>query len=194
MTIPDNPARRRYAATSIVLHWTIAVLVLFQIGYAWWVMSPLPDKSPAHASAMALHFSIGLTVLILSVVRLAVRLAVPPPPLPAAMPAWERTLARASHVLFYVLIIGLPLAGWTLASTRPGPIVFFGLFTWPHLPGLAGLARAQRHLVEQVHAQVLVWTTLGLLALHVGAAAKLQFEATPVLWRMLPFLGPRAFR
>jgi len=184
---------RRYGLAAVWLHWIIAALILFQIGYAWWVYGPIPDHTAAQAQAFGVHTSVGLTILVLSLARLGVRFAAPPPPLPADMAAWERTLARLSHVLFYVLIIGIPLTGWALASMRPTPISFWGLFNWPHLPGLSGLAKPARHAIGgplgRTHTLILVWTTIGLLALHVAGALKHQVSGSPVFWRMLPFLS-----
>jgi cytochrome b561 len=183
---------RAYNGWAIALHWTIAVLILFQIGYAWWGLAPLKDDTPEQAAALAFHFSIGLTILTLSIARLGVRLIAPPPPLPAEMPGWEKMLARATHILFYLLIIGIPIGGWVLASLHPDPIRYFGLFDWPHLPFLSHLDKAGRQAIGKpvglMHTTVLVWFTVLLLALHVGGALKDQFTGPPVFWRMLPFL------
>lgn len=182
----------RYNGWAVALHWAIAVLILFQIPYAWWWMGALPDESTAHAQSMVLHMSIGLTILVLSLARLAMRLAVPPPSLPAGMAGWERTLARTTHVLFYVLIIGIPIGGWVLGSLQPRPITYFGLFEWPHLPGLSGLAKPARHAIGKpigaLHTSLLPWATVVLFALHVGGALKDQLTGPPVLWRMIPLL------
>jgi len=187
---------RRYSLAAVSLHWLIAALILFQIGFAWWYYGPLPDHTAAQTQALGVHTSIGLTILALSLARLALRLAVPPAALPLAMPRWERVLARISHGLFYVLIIGIPLTGWALASTAPAPIRFWGLIDWPHMPGLGGLTKAARHQVSRplglVHAKILVLSTVALLALHVAGALKNQLSGSPVLWRMLPFLRPPA--
>ena len=91
------PTTGRYNRLAIGLHWIIAALIIFQIGYAWWGLAPLKDDSPEQAQALALHFSIGLTILLLSLARLGVRIAAPPPPLPADMPGLEKTMARVTH-------------------------------------------------------------------------------------------------
>jgi cytochrome b561 len=188
----------RYNGWAIALHWTIAALILFQIPYAWWWMGALPDETPAHAQSMVLHMSIGLTILILSLARLGLRLAVASPPLPAGMAKWETILARTTHVLFYVLIIGIPIGGWVLASLGRQPITYFGLFEWPHLPGLSSLDKPARHAIGKpvgaLHTSILPWATVLLLALHVGGALKDQLTGPAVLWRMIPFLRPSAGR
>lgn len=189
-----SAANGRYNALATSLHWAIAALILFQIAYAWWGLGAQVDDSPAQAEALGFHISIGLTILILSLARLGVRLASPPPPLPGGLADWEKNIAKATHVAFYLLIIGIPLGGWVLASLNPRPISYFGLFEWPHLPLLAGLDKSARHAISKpvgaMHTVILVWTTLALLALHVAGGLKDQFGGHPVFWRMIPFLRP----
>jgi cytochrome b561 len=148
----------------------------------------LPDHSPAQAQVRGVHISLGLTILLLVLVRIAVRLTHPAPPLPAGMATWERILARASHVLFYLLMLALPLTGWTLVSLGQHPISFWGL-PWPHLPGVHAVLGANppkpvRESLAHVHVYILIWIAVINLLLHVAGALRHQFDATPVLWRM----------
>lgn len=183
-----------YRPAAMWLHWILAALILAQIGLGWWMNEVLPDHSPAQAQVRGLHISVGLTILILVLVRIGVRLAAPPPPLPETMAQWERMLARANHLLFYLVMLALPLTGWALVSLRPGAISFFGL-PWPHLPFMPELfgsppPKPVRHQLSHVHVYILIWLILLNLALHVAGAVKHQFDGKPVLWRMLP--GGRA--
>jgi cytochrome b561 len=124
-------------------------------------------------------------------VRIGVRLANRPPPLPADMPGWERGLAHLAHALFYVLMLALPLTGWALTSTHRGPVELWGL-PFPRLPGFApaaaGQSRAVGMALKEIHNEWLPWITVANLCLHVAGAVKHQFDGHPVLWRMAPFL------
>jgi len=188
--VREAAANRSYGSISILLHWTIALLILVQIGLGWYMNEALPDHSPAQAGILTLHISVGLTILLLVLIRIGVRLANPPPPLQPGFPLWERVLARTAHVLFYVLLLALPLTGWALASLGTRPIKFWGL-PWPHLPGLGLLfgsptPRPIRHELSHIHVYILIWIVLITLALHVAGALKHQFDGRPVLWRMMP--------
>lgn len=181
--------RDRYSLVSILLHWTIAALIVWNILLGWNLSNiPLEHRLAAYDT----HKSIGLTVLTLSLLRLGWRLANPAPPLPGHMKGWERILARFTHVLFYVLIIGVPLGGWALVSASPidRPIPFWGLFDWPALP----LPRS-KDLADQIEGAhgLGAWIIVLTLALHVAGALKHQFlDRDQVLWRMLPvFPKPR---
>ena len=179
-----------YSDAAITLHWLIAVLILTNIALAW-IWDPLDHSgNPADKLRMgqlvALHKSVGLTVLVLSLVRLGIRLARGFPSLPNHMAVWERVLARATHIAFYVLMIGTPLLGWALASSGKRPIPYFGLFEWPKLPVPAD--KALGHQIFQAHgtAATLILITL---ALHVLGALKHQFfDKDWVLHRMLPIV------
>src|SRR3546814_1911287 len=67
---------------------------------------------PTHMAAMGVHKAIGVTILVLTIVRIAWRIGHTAPPLPAAVPAWQRPLSTIVHFLFYALLILLPLSGW----------------------------------------------------------------------------------
>jgi cytochrome b561 len=194
MTTQGGLETRRYSVTAVTLHWLIAALIVVQLCLGWYMNEVLPDHSPAQAGILTLHVSVGLTILVLVSVRIAARLIWPPPPLPADLPALDATLARATHLLFYVLMLVLPLTGWALVSARGHPIHWWGI-SWPRLPVaqvLGGPAhKAVRHVLTQTHTNYLIWIVLANLALHVGGALKDQFSGYPVLWRMIPGMARR---
>src|SRR3546814_19220155 len=90
---------------------------------------------PTHMAAMGVHKAIGVTILVLTIVRIAWRIGHKAPPLPAAVPAWQRPLSKIVHFLFYALLILLPLSGWVWLSAADRPIDYFGLFELPSIVG-----------------------------------------------------------
>ena len=181
----------RYGAVAMIFHWLIAAAILFQ----FWLgpfMADLSETDPRQFPLFQLHKSIGLTILVLSIGRLAWRLLNPVPDLPDHMPAWERFAARAVHYIFYTLMIVVPLAGWATVSAAPiaVPTMWFGLFEWPHLPILSTLPRAQKIVIDPslqaIHA-ILAFSWMALAALHIAAALKHHFrDRDQVLKHMLP--------
>jgi cytochrome b561 len=141
-----------------------------------------------------LHKSVGVTILLAAVLRLAWRLTNRPPELPADMSGLERALAVGSHRLLYLLLLAVPLAGWALvsASVLDIPTVLFGVIPWPDLPGLPHKAPAE-DAFKALHAW-LAWGLLALVGLHAAAALRHHFvKRDPVLIHMLPFVrAPRA--
>lgn len=184
-------ASERYSTPAIVLHWAIALLVLANI-YFGWRMEQV--RGLEKFELFQLHKSVGLTVLILSLARLAWRLLHPPPPYPPTMKPWEKLAASSVHWSFYALMIGLPLLGWIVVSASPTnlPTLLYKVLPWPHIGPIHGLPMEQRTSLAEtftgIHV-VLAWSMLALLVIHVGAAVKHQFiERDGVLYRMAPFL------
>ncbi|MDB5441226.1 MAG: hypothetical protein JWM33_3653, partial [Caulobacteraceae bacterium] len=137
------------------------------------------------------HKPLGLTILMLTVVRLVWRLTHRPPPYPAQIQGAGLVLAKVVHVLFYVMLLALPLSGWIMVSANAKyPLSYFGLFNWPYFPGVSGMSRlAQTHLhdaIEVWHKSILVWATLALIVLHLAGVARHQLHKYPLIKRMLP--------
>lgn len=108
----------RYTAVARALHWIIAILILGNLVFGF-----AHDALPKDWAVMPVHKSIGLTALALTLVRIIWRLTHPAPPLPAAMPAWEKGAAHATHVVFYALMLILPLSGWIMSSAGTRPLI-----------------------------------------------------------------------
>jgi len=155
----------------------IALLIIGQAAGGLY-MHNLPNNSAIKFDLYQLHKSFGVTILLLTVLRLAWRLGHKPPPLPAAMAGWEKFAARATHVAFYALLVITPLAGWAMVSVSPTdiPTKIFGVISLPHMPFFEGVSdrAAVEDVIKEVH-EYLAFTILGLLALHVGAALKHHF-------------------
>ena len=184
----------RYSTVSIILHWTLVVLMLVQIRVGGWFEDL--DGGSEKREAFEIHLSLGVTILVLSLARLLWRLANPAPPLPDHMPRWEKLFARATHVGFYVVLIGMPLTGWLTISGGGGsgrPLEVWGAIPWFRIPGVSEDAG---DTAEDVHAEILLKLFWGLLFLHVAGALKHHFiQKDEVLWRMLPIVGrPRNLR
>jgi cytochrome b561 len=174
-------ASPRYTKVAIWLHWLIGAAVIVNISLAM-LTEGLPRET--HREAMAIHKALGVTVLALTLIRIAWRLGHRPPPLPASVPAWQRPLSRIVHFLFYALLILLPLSGWVWMSAADRPIDFFGLFT---LPPIAAPGKALADTMHERH-EMLGLTMLALVIVHVLAALKHQFvDRSGVNARMNPF-------
>ena len=180
----------RYGAVAMALHWLIAIAIITLLAVGKYMVD-LPNEDPNKFMLFQLHKSSGLAVLVLSVARIVWRLINVVPPLPAATPAWQAWAAGGSHLLFYALIIIIPLSGWAVASASPLgiPIIWFGLFEVPYLPGLQGLPdqKDTEEFYEGIH-ELLGNLMILLVIVHVLAALKHQFwDRDTILRRMLPF-------
>lgn len=192
----------RYTAVAVALHWAIAAAILANLALGWWMHEAIEDADTVARAIAAyqLHKSLGLTILALTLVRLAWRLAHRPPPLPEAMRAWERIAARGVHWAFYALMVVVPLSGWTYASAQwrgeaplHVPTLWFGLFQVPHLFDPTALPADERKTIAARNAVAhswLAWSMAWLLALHLAAALKHRFvNRDGVLASMRPIVG-----
>jgi cytochrome b561 len=163
----------------MTLHWLIALFVVGNVISGFTFANLLSRDDPMFFSIVQVHKSIGLTVLVLSVLRLVWRLVNPVPALPP-MSNGLRLLARGTHYLFYFFIIAVPLVGWLMVSSSStgAPTMWFGLFPVPSFEFLASMPRAERHpwheTFETMHA-VFAYTATALVVLHVAAALYHQF-------------------
>lgn len=177
----------RYSGVAMLFHWTIAILVIMN----WQIAERAGDfEGPMRGEIMGYHKAWGMTILALTLARLAWRLSHKPPAMASTLKAWERTLARTVHFIFYALLIGLPLGGWLANSLAGRPLDFFGMFTIPGLPvgENAGLAK-QIFGGHELGGKAL----LILIALHVAGALKHTFlDRDGNLWRMMPIGTPKA--
>ena len=172
--MPTEHPRLRYDTVAMTLHWLIALLVVANVCSGIY-FAELAPKGTVPWWVVPMHKSTGLTVLVLSVLRLLWRLTHKWPALPQNMSAGLRALARTSHVLFYFFIIAIPLAGWAMVSASPRntPTYWYWLFEWPRLPFLANLPAADKkpavEFYEGLHG-TLAYLAVALVLLHVAGA------------------------
>jgi cytochrome b561 len=179
--MPSQGSSGRYTAVAQALHWIIAALIITQF-----VLASRAEDLPNGMHKLALlarHKSFGMTVLMLAILRLLWRLWNRPPELPAGMAPWERMIARATHIAFYVLLFAMPLTGWMMSSAKNYAVSWFGLFTWPNLIGKNEAAFDALLATHGILGKLL----FAIAVLHVLAALKHHFwNKDDVLSRMLP--------
>jgi cytochrome b561 len=187
--------RSSYSSAAIAFHWLIALLLVGNFIGGLWMGGLLDSPDPATKrlgfTVIQLHKSIGLTVLVLSLLRLLLRLTTDRPPLPDHMTATEQLLAKLTHWGFYAVMILVPFTGWVMVSASPlnFPTLWFGLFEWPHLP--IATSKATSGAAGEAH-EIIAYLGAGLFVLHVLAALKHHyFDRDDVLARMLPLVRRR---
>lgn len=192
---------QRYTAVAIVLHWMIATAIIANFLLGWWMHEAIENDSTRSLAVIVfqVHKSLGLSILVLSLLRLLWRFINPTPALPATMPRWEKLAAKATHWAFYGLMIGIPLTGWLYVSTQWRhetalniPTLWFGLFEVPHLLALNEAALSTRQQLAGLFAEAheaMAFAIAVLLVLHIAAALKHHFvQRDEVLSHMVPAL------
>lgn len=103
-----------------VLHWLMAIMIVAMLFIGVGMVASVSER---HDWLLSIHKPLGIAILILAVVRLAVRLRHPPPALPADLPALQQLAAHASHWLLYILMLAMPLIGWAMLSAGGYPVM-----------------------------------------------------------------------
>lgn len=179
--MPNPHPENRYGPLSIGLHWFMLAL-LAAVYICMEISDAFPKGSDLRDSLRTWHYMLGLSVFVLAWLRLAVNVwnrvapAAPPPPL------WQGRLARLVQAGLYVLMIGMPLAGWLILSARGQPIPFFGL----QLPALMAESKNAAGWIKEIHE---AGATAGyfLVGLHALAALYHHYLLRDdTLVRMLP--------
>ncbi|CAG9210251.1 Cytochrome B561 [Paraburkholderia sabiae] len=154
---------RHFSPLARFLHWTMAALILAMLFIG---VAMVATVSHAHATLIALHRPLGVALLLLALLRVAVRLKNGSPALPDDMPALQRFAAKASHLVLYGLFIAMPLIGWAMLSAGGYPVTLFG--AW-HLPSIVPQNVDLFALLRALH----TWLAFALFAtvlVHLAAA------------------------
>ncbi len=168
MTTHSPGATTRYSTTAIALHWLLA-LALFGTFALGVYMHELP-VSPWRLKLYSWHKWAGVTILALSLVRLAWRLTHRPPE-DVPMPGWQRQAAHAAHHLLYVLFFAVPLVGWAYSSAAGFPVVWFGVLP---LPDFVPVDRDLAGILKKLH-EVFAISMAAIVLVHVAGALKRHF-------------------
>ena len=162
----------RYTRPAILLHWSIAALVLIQIalGFATdWTAGPQSD------SLLAQHVRVGLLIFAMMALRVAWRLANRPPPMPVAVPRWRQKIAPLVYAAFYLLLVLLPVTGYILWAWTGPRLSYWGLGTVPIL-FTGGDDETWRSIAGYAH-EYGGYAITALFLLHIAAAFHHQFVA-----------------
>jgi cytochrome b561 len=132
----------RFSPLQRALHWVMAAMILAMLFIGIGMVSTV---APRYWTLVSIHKPLGVLILLLVLLRLALRAMRGAPQLPADLPSSQRLAARASHFVLYALMIAMPLVGWSMLSAGGYPIVLYGPFhlppIMPHSDGLYAVLR-----------------------------------------------------
>ena len=156
----------RFGLVSRALHWVMAAGILATLPLGLYIARMEPALSTIWL--YGLHKTIGLSLLVLVVIRIQWHVFSPPPhPLPSPE-SWARPLARATHRALYLLLVLVPVAGWVGSSASGIDTVVFGRFT---VPAIAPASPALEETAFTLH-RFGAWALGALVLLHLAGAAR----------------------
>lgn len=156
-----------YSRTAIVLHWLLAVLILGQIAFGWYLQD-VPRGTPARTIFVNLHKSTGMILGLLILFRSYWRLTHRAPELPGSRPSWERSAAHVSHWALYACMLIMPLSGYIASNFSKWGVNFFNAVK---LPPWGVPNEAVYDALNTTHV-VTSYVFVALIAIHVLAALR----------------------
>lgn len=173
----------KYHIFSRILHWFMAVAILFLLGLGIYMADFLPKESPNRMAIYDLHKSLGVMILILVFVRIINRFANKPPALPDSLPKFEKIAANLAHFALYLLMILVPLSGYLMSNSFGYPVHFFSI----EMPFLIKQNFELSGIFHNAH-WIFAYSLIAVLALHILGIIKHRFFDKPendVLKRMI---------
>jgi cytochrome b561 len=155
--------RKRFTAWQRVLHWLMAICILAMLFIGVGMVSTI---KPIYLTLVSIHKPLGIAILVLALIRLALRLRYGAPPLPVDLPEPMKLAAEGSHYALYALMIAMPLLGWGMLSAAAYPVALFG--GW-HLPAILPQSDSLHTLLWDAHFY-LAFAFFALILLQVAGA------------------------
>jgi len=176
----------RYDPTSALLHWLIALLVVWMLALGW-LLSRSGKEFAAAQPQSELHVSLGLTTAVLVLVLLIWRIFHPAPPYPAYFPRWRRFLGGTVHFLIYLLVLSLTFTGYLEGVFSGNPLTFWG----QALPAWGWEDPALVALFSRTH-RIVAWALAVLIVFHIGYVLVSARQYPRLRSRMMPSWKRRA--
>ncbi len=154
---------QRFTPLQRTLHWLMAVCILAMLFIGVGMASSV---APEYLTLVNIHRPLGIAILILALIRLAVRLRYGAPALPVDLPEPMKLAAYLSHYVLYALMIVMPLIGWAMLSAAEYPVVL-----WPGvwLPQILPLNPSLHTALWNAHFY-LAFLFFALILMHLAAA------------------------
>ncbi len=159
---------RKYPVAARLIHWIMALGFVFMWACGYSMTELVEEDSVLEEFLFDLHISVGVTLLALLVLRIVIRLANPPPPLPDTIRGLERTAAHLGHAALYALPALVIALGWAETNFGGHTVQWFGIEI-PHVFPETG--ETLQNLSRNLH-RWLAYTMLTVAAIHVAAAYK----------------------
>ncbi|WP_434641496.1 cytochrome b561 [Klebsiella sp. I138] len=172
---------KKYSRSQIALHWLVFLLIV--ITYAAMELKGLFPKGSTGRYWMGIaHYSCGVSVFILMLVRMILRFLSPEPPVVPPLPDWQRLSATVGHFILYSLFILLPVLG--VMS------LYFGqkewVFVFIHMPVASVKNSLLQNSLKDIH-ELLANTGYFIIGLHAVAALMHHYVwRDNTLKRMMP--------
>jgi cytochrome b561 len=172
----------RFTTASRILHWLTAVLIFSALFIGFVMVNSTSD----YATLLTIHKSLGVTILIVVVVRIVNRVTHRAPALPATISRLERLAIAGSELALYALLLAQPLVGWAMVSASGIHVTVFGSL---RLPAIAPVNLTVFGVLRDTHS-VLAYLLVILIAAHIAAVLMHAIALGDGMLRRMTFRAP----
>lgn len=163
-----------YGWVSKLFHWGMLIIIFGQ----YYIAANMKEMKWG-----GIHMSVGVLILLLMLARFIWRAKNPVPELPEGTGKLQALGAHGLHILFYALLIAMPIAGIAIVQSKGFPVSFFGMFS---LPTIFSASESGAELASTIHG-IFAKSILAAILLHLLMALFHHFvKKDNVLKRMLP--------
>ena len=157
----------RYHTALVALHWLLALLLIVALSMGTFALKTVPNSSPDKIDALRGHMIAGGLILLLTLVRLAVRLKTAHPAPASTGYALLDRLAPATHWALYGLVLLMAGSGVAMSVLAGLPDIVFG--------GVGSLPVNFDALPPRAVHGIVAKLLMLLIAMHIAAALYHQF-------------------
>lgn len=151
----------RYPVRTRILHWLTAILIFTTLFIGFVMVNSLGS----YGAMIGVHMTLGVSILVIVIVRAANRFTHRAPKLPETVGRMEHKLVVGSELTLYALMLAQPLVGWAMVSAEGRPVVIFGSL---RLPRIAPFNADLYFALRQTHS-VLAYMLVAVIAAHISA-------------------------
>ena len=122
----------RYHWVQRLVHWLMAIVIIAALAIGLYCSYLVPG-SAERQFLLDIHKSLGMTALVLIVLRIPLRAMLGEPRRTIAPPRHERLASHMVHGTLYLLMAAMPVSGYITSASEGRSLPWFGLFNWPNL-------------------------------------------------------------
>ena len=169
MILKNSPST--FGLVSRANHWITAFAFILAIMVGIYGENVM-EKGPERADMFQLHFSLGVSIFALMMIRL-IWLKISPNPQPIGDNRKEIVLGHIVKGFLYLAMLVLPISGYIMVSLKGVDINVFGQFVLPNLLG-EDKESMLKAIANFIHVNG-AYFIMAILALHIAGALKHHF-------------------
>lgn len=116
----------RYHPILVALHWLLALFIIMALIAGNVLLEAVPNSDPAKIGGLSNHMTLGITITVLMLVRLALHIFTQKPAHVKTGNGLIDFAGKAAHWALYALVLGMGFSGIAMSQMAGLPDIVFG--------------------------------------------------------------------